>query len=572
MKTLIVVLIFFASADVLLSQNYFQKAATGPVATDLSSSSMCAWTDYDMDNDLDLIVIPWNTDCAPCEFQIQIYENQGTGNFERKNNGLGLLDLYGNGISCGDYDNDGRQDVFITRGLQRTNLLFHNDGDGNFTRITQGEIVTNLQSSVACAWADYDKDGYLDIFVANAFSENDALYRNNGNGSFTKILTGPIVNDNAASQSCAWGDYDNDGWIDLFVSTYLGQKDLLYHNNGDGTFSKITSGPVVNDEQWGSGCAWADYNNDLKLDLLVSNTNGTMRLYRNEGNGSFTQAENIFDNIPENYYYPSWGDFDNDGWIDIFVPTWYQKNKLYKNNSGINFQKITTDIVTTELARSDAGIWGDFNSDGKLDLFVSNSFDMNKNFLYRNVTNNQNNYLTINLNIVPFYDVIIGAKIKIVKDNIRMIREVSSGNGSQNMLFQHFGLGNITQLDSVIIYWPSGSVWTWTNVNANNVLYIDHTGTGTQPQVIPGGFRLDQNYPNPFNPKTKLGFEIPESGFVTVEVFNSIGQSIATIVKENKSPGHYDVEFDGSNLPGGIYFYRLEMRNFKETKRMILIK
>lgn len=140
----------------------------------------------------------------------------------------------------GDYDNDGKLDLYITRYFSTTNLLFHNDGNGNFTKVLNaGPIVTDANSSAGCSWGDYNKDGLLDMFVANGQNQNDALYKNNGNSTFTRIINDPIVLDGAESRGCSWGDYNNDTWPDMFVVNYGAQNDMLYKNNGNGTFTRI---------------------------------------------------------------------------------------------------------------------------------------------------------------------------------------------------------------------------------------------------------------------------------------------------------------------------------------------
>src|SRR6266498_2726985 len=148
-----------------------------------------------------------------------------------------------------------------------------------FTAITNGPVVTDHGDSTGAAWGDYDNDGYLDLFVAVGLAGNDLLYRNNGDGSFTKITSGPVGQSGGSSRGCAWGDYDNDGLLDLFVANEQGQNNFLFHNNGDGTFARIASGSIVNDGGASHGCAWGDYDNDGYLDLFVANLNQNNFLY-----------------------------------------------------------------------------------------------------------------------------------------------------------------------------------------------------------------------------------------------------------------------------------------------------
>ena len=156
-----------------------------------------------------------------------------------------------------------------------------------FTAITNGPIVTDHGDSTGCAWADYDNDGQLDLFVSNFGTPFNYLYHNNGDGTFTRVTNSTIATSGTNCEGAAWGDYDNDGYLDLFVAVGLGGNDLLYHNNGDGSFTKIVSGPVVQSGGNSRGCAWGDYDNDGFLDLIVARRGGTTGsrnwLYRNDG-------------------------------------------------------------------------------------------------------------------------------------------------------------------------------------------------------------------------------------------------------------------------------------------------
>jgi len=252
----------------------------------------CVWGDYDNDGFVDLFVARYGTDW--------LFHNNGDGTFTKMTNNTGIPSDNQDSYTAvwGDYDNDGWSDLFVVvkndQQTNQNNFLYRNNRDGTFQKIVTGSIVTDNEHSLNCAWADYDNDGYLDLFVANGFlSATNSLYRNNGDGTFTKqasLDTGNFTGDADYFPKCAWGDYDNDGFLDLFVSTLNNEVNFLYHNNGDGTFTRILSGSLVNDTGAGDrNCAWADYDNDGFLDLIVprgAHENSTNLLYRNNGNNN----------------------------------------------------------------------------------------------------------------------------------------------------------------------------------------------------------------------------------------------------------------------------------------------
>ena len=214
-----------------------------------------------------------------------LYTNDGDGSFSKVISGAVVTDGDSSrGCAWGDYDNDGDLDLFVSNADQN-NFLYTNNGDGSFSKVISGEVVTDVGDSFGCAWSDYDNDGDLDLFVSN-LTGNNYLYTNDGDGSFTKVISGEVVTDGGASHACAWGDYDNDGDLDLFVSNFAMSNNSLYTNDGDGSFSKVISGAVVTDGDSSRGCAWGDYDNDGDLDLFVSNDGQNNFLYTNNGNGN----------------------------------------------------------------------------------------------------------------------------------------------------------------------------------------------------------------------------------------------------------------------------------------------
>jgi len=291
------------------------------------------------------------------------------------------------GVSWIDYNGDGNLDLFLTNAQGEANFLYRNEGGGDFARIATGDIVTALNRSAGNTWGDFDNDGDPDLFISNQ-QENDILYRNEGDGSFYRITSGIIVNQPGDSHHSTWGDYDNDGFLDLFVANSgfgSPERNYLYRGNGDGMFEEITEGNHVTLSRQTFGGNWADYDDDGDIDLYVSRyDNRNNFLYRNEGDGSFQRITG--EEIVLNNGYSigsSWADYDNDGDVDLFVANWGNTvNFLYRNEGGGQFARIVSGPVVTDIATSWVGAWGDYDNDGDLDLFVTN-YDQD-NTLYSN--------------------------------------------------------------------------------------------------------------------------------------------------------------------------------------------
>src|SRR5450432_1866522 len=233
----------------------------------------------------------------------------------------------------GDFNNDGYLDLFVAND-EGTNAFYLNNGNGTLTGVTHGDPVQDKdQDHIGAAQGDYDNDGNLDLAVSGGIAVPaglpTALYHGNGDGTFSRVSGGDVTNQLGHFGPCSWADYDHDGFLDLFVADHgymgSGSTNVLFHNNGDGTFTKITSGAIVTDKGVGFTCLWADYDNDSFDDLLVCNIkatgNSTNFLYHNNGDGTFTRVTNAAVHIGTDTWSDgspggAWGDYDNDGFQD----------------------------------------------------------------------------------------------------------------------------------------------------------------------------------------------------------------------------------------------------------------
>ena len=332
----------------------FTKITTGPAATDVMDTHSAAWLDYNNDDLLDLMVIDLSGTGN------RLYRNIGVGSFTRVAAGeVGsfVSDLANSvSISPADYDADGLLDLFVANGALFANqkdFLYHNQGQGHFLRIEDSLLTTSELSTTQGTWTDYDDDGDPDLFVTHSQDHGNSLFQNDGNGQFTDVTQASGLLGFGDSVGSAWGDYDNDGDLDLFVTnlrlTGPNTRNFLYRNEGNGTFTKITEGPIATDTGHFQSGAWIDYDNDGWLDLFVSAhpasgaspTGATNRLYRNLGSGAFLRVTT--GNLVSDAGCAGGaavGDYDNDGFPDLAIAygtiVTPQRNGLYRNNGNGN--------------------------------------------------------------------------------------------------------------------------------------------------------------------------------------------------------------------------------------------
>jgi len=419
----------------------FTRITTGAIVNDATASSSGAcWGDYDDDGYLDLFVANWRGE------NNFLYHNNGDGGFTKVTTGAIVNDHgWSWGCTWGDYDNDGFLDLFVSND-GGGNFLYHNEGGTTFTRVSTGPIAEDGGNCYGAAWVDYDDDGWLDLFVARHTNADNLLYHNLGNGTFERVTEGDIVHDGGYSVSASPGDYDDDGCVDLFVGNVNDQDNLLYHNNCDGTFTKITVSPIATDGGSSATSNWVDYDNDQDLDLFVGNIDfQDSFLYRNNGSTGFTRVLTGAIVTDGNVHDSAWADLDNDGDTDPYMGPVEGNHRLYRNNGGGIFVPVSG-VPVVEDSSSQIGIWGDYDNDGDLDLFVTSN-ELGRNSLYRNETVGSH-WINVRLVGTASNWSAIGARVTVVTTIngvlVRQIREVSGSTGGfgQDSLNAEFGLGD----------------------------------------------------------------------------------------------------------------------------------
>ncbi|MFH2056370.1 MAG: FG-GAP-like repeat-containing protein [bacterium] len=415
----------------------------------LDHTSGAAWGDYDNDGDEDLYV-----------------GNSGSPNYLFRNDSGTFVDVtsgplgdagFSHGLAWGDYDNDGCLDLYLSRSTV-PNVLFHNECDGTFADSTHSP-VDHSGTSTSTAWGDYDNDGDLDIYQVDAAGPNK-LFNNDG-GRFSDVTSGP-EGDAGYGLSGVWGDYDNDGDLDIYLSNYNGQANHLFRNDG-GSFTDVTS-PPLDDAWYGLGASWADYDNDGDLDLYLCNSTSSNKLFRNDGGGSFTDVTAGPLGYTGSSYSGTWADYDNDMDLDLYLGNGSAANQLLRNDGSGTF----TDVTQFVLADTGASIgvaWADYDNDGDLDIFLAEYFGGGgyHNRLIRNEAGHMKHWLQVKAIGTISNRASIGARVRVVAGGVSQIREICGGSAayfSQSTLIAAFGLGDNTDVDTLQVTWPSGTVRT----------------------------------------------------------------------------------------------------------------
>lgn len=499
--------LILAGSDPLFAQfPSFVDVASGPEVDGGASGSGVAVGDFDGDGDLDLYVT--NTGAHPAGPSLVpnvLLFNDG-GVFQVVTSAPTGDTGSGQGAAAADYDNDGDLDLLLANSGS-ANRLMQNDGSGVFADVGTGPVA-DPGVSVSFAWGDYDNDGFVDVYLVND-AEANRLLRNDAGLGFVETTT-PALADVGPGSGAAWGDYDNDGDQDLYL-TNAGGLNVLYRND-NGNLVALPPG-AVSDPSPSFGASWIDYNNDGNLDLYVSNFVANNRLYEGDGSGNFLDVApltGVDDNGPT--FAGLWGDYDNDGDLDVYIANHFSPNLLLRNEGNNGWSNVTPPALADFSGIHTGGAWADLDNDGDLDLYLPNAAGDNR--LFRNDeaiapgAGNGNHWLHVRLEGTVSNRSAIGAVVKLTAGGNTLTRHVTSGASylSSDSLAVEFGLGAATVIDELEIRWPSGIVQLLGNVSIDQRIDVIEM---EQSQFVRGDCNSDGSE-NVADAVTLLSFLFPQ--------------------------------------------------------------
>ena len=480
-------------------------ADVGIYSVDLAGGAIVE--DFDNDGLMDIVTSSWNPSQS-----LRLYRNGGNGRFVERTNAAGLSEQTGGlNIVQADYDNDGWMDILVMRGGwlmsngQMRMSLLRNDGDGSFSDVTrESGLATPAFPSQSASWSDYDNDGDLDLFSCNesipesledsaAIIFPSQLYENDGKGVFTDVAVRAGVANLRYCKGSTWGDYDNDGDQDLYLSNYAAEN-RLYRNNGDGTFTDMAQELGVTDPDESFPTWFWDYDNDGWLDLFVAgyardidsvaadylglpNSGARPRLYRNlgasGGPGGFTDVAALvgLDDVNQSMG-SNFGDFDNDGYPDMYLGTGFPAfnalapNVAYRNDGGESFSNVTFSAGLGHIQKGHGIAFGDLDRDGDQDIFVQvGGFYPSDGFVNSLYVNPGSGNRWTSIRLIGTYSnrSAIGARIRVnvtTSKGQQTIHAVVGSGGSfgASSMEQEMGLGQAEAIDSIEVWWPASGI------------------------------------------------------------------------------------------------------------------
>jgi hypothetical protein len=465
-----------------------------------------------------------------------LFHNHGDGTFKDIAASAGITPGgWGMGCAFADYDGDGDDDLYVTR--YGANALYRNNGDLTFSDVTRQAGVGDERWSTSAVWGDYDRDGDLDLYVVNFVdfkkiitveetnsffvgampplinialfnAQRNALYQNNGDGTFSDVAArAGVGNDQGKGLGAVFFDYDRDGDLDLYVTNHQ-TRNVLYRNNGDGTFADRGSALGVDVPSGATGVTAGDYDNDGDWDLFSTYTQGDANiLHQNLG----SSGQEIFRDVSidsglgqeTSFGYfgwaAEWADFDNDGWEDLWVANGHivpdfdnpqkpvgQRGQLFHNTGRGNFKDVSSQVGLNTFHSSRGAAVGDFDNDGDQDVLLVNNNDRAVFFLNENSSGHH--WLTVKLTGKGKNTNAVGATIKIVTRGLTQWREVRGGSGfmSQKDQRPHFGLGRDAKVELIEIIWPDGYRQNIRDVAADQIIAVTQGEGDDHFVLLPG--------------------------------------------------------------------------------------
>jgi hypothetical protein len=517
-----------------------------------------------------------------------VYLNDGNGIFTTAGPSLLTTDLRPSRGTCSaDIENDGDIDIMV---VGSTSRLYVNDGTGQF--IIPPTLATFSELSIsgwACAFGDYDQDGFADMVVTHpagflgGTGRPNYLFRNKGDGTFESVKTTPVTVGLAPYTVATWSDFDLDGDIDLFIgagpASAVPGPDFLFRNmkseTGTATFERYEDPPLGSVNRDGQVFSWIDFDNDRDLDVLITNWGAGLggladELYENDGGVFVPVTEGDLPGVKRVSLGASWGDYDNDGDLDVYITDGAggRSGRMYVNNNGV-----FTDALPTVMAADRAASWGssagDIDGDGDLDLFIANSGNpFARNFFYRNELSNSNHWLIVRLTGIQSNASGIGARIhvraQINGETVWQVRDLSSQNtfNGHDAMEAHFGLGDATIADSVVVEWPSGIYDGLAGVTIDRAFTITE---GSHPVSVIGSPKALASapvvihiFPNPTSSSATAELTILHHSDIRLHLFDVLGRDVRQVYRGSLQAGRHLLPIDVEGLSPGLYLLRDE--------------
>lgn len=426
-----------------------------------------SWVDYDLDGWPDLFVTTKNPNATN-----ELYRNNGDGTFTKITNNP-VANATGTTVAAiwADINNSGRPDVLLVNATKFGSELYINNGNGQFSKAANSGLDIHPQYFHGAAFADFDNDGYVDLLITNFFETKfHQLYKNNGDNTFTLVTNTPISTVSAKAMAPVLADYNNDGLVDVFIPNGDDKPNSLFRNLGGFQFEKIAEGDIVNDAKNSVGASWGDYNNNGYMDLIVVNASGQNNdLYLNKGDGTFTkQPDHPAASQGGHSHSASWVDMNNSGMLDLFITNDEGASFLYINEGQGNFNRKLDEIISGNNGNAFGSAWADYNKNGQMDIAVFTHTSGNTRLFCNN--GNDNKWIALRLVGTNSNRMAIGARVSLKSNGQWQHRQLLpvSGFGSQNSSVIHFGLGAGTLIDSLIVHWPSGLKQQLSNLTINS--------------------------------------------------------------------------------------------------------